>query len=101
MEKRLAFLYDPNTFSETGKSTKDYYAEDLNDEKNVKELFDYAQILEAFIEYDGWEYLIKTHGYEKLYEIDKKSGWLSDHSDNLQDYKEWVDYEKKCVKEKK
>ena len=99
-KKVLAFCYYPNPNTNKLDITKEYYANDLKDEKMVEELFDYAQILEASIEYDGWEFLIKTYGYKKLFEIDKKSGWLSDKSDNLQDYIEWVEYEKNCVKNK-
>lgn len=100
-KNRLAFYFDPETFTETGKTIKDYYEEDLNEEKTVEELFDYAQILLAYIEYDGWKYLINKYGYEKLYEIDKRSGWLSDNSDNLQEYIEWVKHEMDIVKDKK
>ena len=99
-KKRLAFYYDPKTFTETGNTIKDYYEDDLKEEKIVEELFDYAQILLAYIEYEGWKFLIDQYGYEKLYEIDKKSGWLTDKSDNLQDYIEWVKYEMDIVKDK-
>ena len=46
----------------------------------VEELFDYCQILEAYITKDGWEFLTKYHGYEQLYEIDKRSGWFDEET---------------------
>ena len=42
----------------------------------VEELFDYCQILEAYITRPGWEFLIQVHGYEGLYKINKRSGWF-------------------------
>ena len=43
-------------------------------EKKVEIVFDYAQILEVQITNRGWEYLIKQYGFNKLFEIDKRSG---------------------------
>ncbi len=57
----------------------------------MEELFDYCQILEAYITKQGWAFLIEHYGYEKLYEIDKKSGWLGD--DTLEEYIASVEYE--------
>lgn len=59
------------------------------------ELFDDCQILEAYITKSGWEFLIKFYGYEKLYEIDRKSGWHEGQEDpyNLDEYVKWVEYE--------
>ncbi len=68
-----------------------YTAEDLSDLKKVEELFDLAQILEAYITYDGWQFLIKKYGWEKLYESNNRSGWID--ADDLEDYQEWVKYE--------
>jgi hypothetical protein len=48
----------------------------LNTEKNIEELFDYCQILEAIIYPAGWDFLIKRFGIEKLFAINSKSGWL-------------------------
>ena len=73
---------------------KEYSKEDLMDPKKVEELFDYCQILEAYITKVGWQLLIEHYGYEKLFEIDKRSGWLSDRTENtLEEYIEWVKYE--------
>ena len=38
----------------------EYFAEDLNSEQNVIELFDYCQILEAIIYENGWHYLTEN-----------------------------------------
>ena len=57
----------------------------------LEELFGYCQILEAYITKKGWEFLIDYYGYEKLYEIDKKSGWLDDVT--LEKYIASVQYE--------
>ena len=56
-----------------------------------EELFDYCQILEAYISKKGWAFLIDYYGYEKLYEIDKKSGWFDDET--LEKYIASVQYE--------
>ena len=69
----------------------EYTKEELTDPKIVEELFDYCQILEAYITKQGWAFLIEHYGYEKLYEIDKKSGWLDD--DTLEEYIASVEYE--------
>jgi len=52
------------------------YKKDLKKEINVESLFDYCQILEAIIFKEGWEFLIKYYGYEKLYQINNRSGWF-------------------------
>lgn len=70
---------------------REYTKEELTDPKIVEELFDYCQILEAYITKQGWAFLIEHYGYEKLYEIDKKSGWLDD--DTLEEYIASVEYE--------
>lgn len=72
---------------------KEYTKNDLKNPETVEGLFDYCQILEAYITKSGWKFLIEFYGYEKLYEIDKRSGWLSDYSDTLEEYIEWVKYE--------
>lgn len=74
---------------------REYTKEELMNPETVKKIFDYCQILEAYITKQGWQFLIDYYGYEKLYEIDRKSGWLSGHSDNdcLEEYIEWVKYE--------
>ena len=75
--------------------------EDLLKPEKVEELFDYCQILEAYITKTGWQFLIESYGYDKLYEIDKRSGWLSDQSteSNLEEYIERIKYEISICKE--
>lgn len=68
----------------------EYTKEQLMNPKIVEELFDYCQILEAYITKKGWFFLIDYYGYERLYEIDKASGWID--ADTLEEYKEWVKY---------
>ena len=58
------------------------------------ELFDYCQILEGYITKSGWKFLIEYYGYERLLEIDKRSGWLSERTEcNLGEYIKWIQYE--------
>ena len=52
-----------------------YYREDLVNADVVEQVFDYCQILLAIITKEGWEFLMDAYGYEKLYRIDKRSGW--------------------------
>lgn len=59
---------------------KEYTKEDLSDISEVEKLFDYCQILEAYITKSGWDYLIQRYGYEGLYNIDQKSGWFNAES---------------------
>ena len=73
-----------------GQNVVEYTGEQLMDPETVKELFDYCQILEAYITKKGWAFLTDHYGYEKLYEIDKKSGWTDE--DTLEGYKERVQY---------
>ena len=63
--------------------------------EKVEELFDYCQILEAYITKKGWQFLIENYGYDRLYEIDKRSGWLTERSSesSIEEYIEWVKYE--------
>ena len=63
---------------------REYTEEDLKNPKLVEELFDYCQILEATITKQGWEFLVDCYGFEKLYEIDKKSGWFDEET--LEEY---------------
>lgn len=74
------------------KNYREYTKDELMNPDTVQELFDYCQILEAYITKQGWQFLIDYYGYEKLYEIDRKSGWLSEcsDSDSLEEYIEWV-----------
>ncbi len=66
-----------------------YWECDLDNEKKVEIVFDYAQILEVQITNRGWEYLIKRYGFNKLFEIDKRSGWFD--CENIEEYKSWVE----------
>ncbi len=88
----LAYYFYPFV---PNQNVREYTKEDLMNPDTVQELFDYCQILEGYITKSGWRFLIDYYGYETLYEIDKKSGWLSEHSfeDTLQEYIEWVKYE--------
>ena len=70
---------------------REYTKEDLMNLEILEELFDYCQILEAYISKKGWAFLIDYYGYEKLYEIDKKSGWFDDET--LEEYIASVQYE--------
>ena len=77
----LAYYYYP--FSDNHNFTE-YTRNDLTNPSKVEELFDYCQILESYITKSGWEFLISYYGYEKLYEIDKKSGWFD--AETLDEY---------------
>lgn len=59
-------------------------AEELKDPKKVEILFDFCQILKAYITAEGWHFLIAQHGFQKLYEIDRKSGWFDE--DTLEEF---------------
>ena len=89
----LAFYLYP--FNDNQKYSE-YTKEDLMNPSKVEELFDYCQILEAYISKSGWGFLVQYYGYEKLYKINKKSGWLD--AETLEDFKSYVDYEMKCAK---
>ena len=54
----------------------EYFEDAIKNERDVEDLFDYAQILELIIYKDGWDYLITTFGFDKLYEINQRSGWF-------------------------
>lgn len=59
-------------------------AEELKDPKKVEILFDFCQILKAYITAEGWHFLIAQHGFQKLYEIDRESGWFDE--DTLEEF---------------
>lgn len=63
---------------------REYTAEELADTESLERIFDECQIYYAQITADGWHFLIAHHGFEKLYEIDKKSGWFDE--DTLEEY---------------
>ena len=77
---------------DTLENCKEYGKEDLMNPQNVEELFDYCQILYADITKSGREFLIEYYGFQGLYEIDKKSGWLTDWETemSLEEYIQWV-----------
>lgn len=89
----LAFYHYPFVLNQ---AIEEYTKEDLMNPDKVEELFDYCQILEAYITESGWEFLIEHYGYKKLYEINNKSGWLD--AENLDDYISWIEYEIECSK---
>ena len=95
----LAYYYYPFTLNQ---DVREYCKEELMRPEVVKELFDYCQILECYITRAGWEFLVGYYGYEVLYEIDKRSGWLSEQSfDNtLEEYIECVKQEIEASPEK-
>jgi hypothetical protein len=53
-----------------------YFESDLMKSEKAIEVFDYCQILLAYISKAGWDFLIKHYGYEELYKLDKISGWF-------------------------
>jgi hypothetical protein len=59
---------------------KIYTSKDLESLTVVEELFDYSQILLAFISQEGWQFLVETHGVEKLLAVNTISGWFSEDS---------------------
>ena len=83
------------------RDVREYTKVDLLQPEKVKELFDYCQILEAYITKKGWQFLIENYGYDRLYEIDKRSGWLTERSSeiSIEEYIEWVKYEISISKE--
>ena len=54
---------------------------DLSDPAIVEIIFDYCQILLAYVTKEGWQSLVKVHGIEGLLVINKRSGWF-DEEDN-------------------
>ena len=69
-KKCLAFYMYPEP-----KGTR-YFEDDLNNEDTVEILFDYCSLWYAIIYKEGWEFLIGYYGYQKLFEINEKSGWI-------------------------
>ena len=59
---------------------REYTEVELKNPEVVKEVFDYCQILEAYITKEGWAFLVDYYGYERLYEIDKISGWFEEET---------------------
>ena len=69
-----------------GTEGRGYREEDLRGPALVEELFDYCQILEAYITRAGREFLIQVHGYEGLYKINQRSGWFPEE-ESLEEFK--------------
>lgn len=61
-----------------------YTRNKLMDAISVEILFDYCQILEGVILKKGWDFLIEFYGYQKLYDINKKSGWFD--CENMEEF---------------
>jgi len=53
-----------------------YYENELKQLDKVIEVFDYCQILLAYISKEGWDFLITHYGYEGLFVLNDKSGWF-------------------------
>lgn len=70
---------------------------DLSSPHNVEILFDYMQILLAVISKEGWDFLIRLYGYENLFEINNKSGWID--CKTLDEFIEIEEYEKEIAPE--
>jgi len=62
-------------------NSTNYFEADLRDPREVKELFDYCQILLANITKEGCRFLIKTHGFSGLLAINKAGGWFDEADD--------------------
>lgn len=69
-----------------------FTARDLSMPNNVEKLFDYMQILLAVISKEGWDFLIQQYGYEKLFEINNRSGWID--CKTLDEFIKLSEYEK-------
>ena len=69
-----------------------FTANDLSVSDNVRILFDYMQIFLAVISKEGWEFLIQQYGYDGLFEINSKSGWID--CERLDEFIEVLEYEK-------
>ena len=68
-----------------------FTADDLSVPVNVETLFNYMQIWLAAISKEGWEFLIRQYGYEKLFEINIKSDWID--CEELDEFIEALEYE--------
>ncbi len=67
-----------------------YTSTELSDVSIVEQVFDYCQILLAFIGKEGWQFLVNMHGIDRLLEINAKSGWFC--NDTHQEAYEWLLY---------
>ena len=84
MNEVLAFYVYPKP------EGKKYYRDDLINPNIVIEIFDYCQILLAYITKAGWDFLVDYYGYEALFELNNVSGWMD--CDSLSEYKIDVEY---------
>lgn len=87
----LAFYHYPFVQNQ---GIREYTKADLSHASKVEELFDYCQILEAYITKSGWEYLIRRYGYDGLYEIDRRSGWFD--TDSLEEFEQCIAAQIEC-----
>lgn len=65
---------------------KDYYLNDLETDEQIEMLFDLCQILRANITDVGWKYLFEKISIQRIYQIDKKSGWFDTENE-----KDWIE----------
>lgn len=92
-ENNILAFYIPQGSEEC---IKEYSKEELMNPSVVQQVFDYCQILEGHITYSGWLFLVKQYGYERLYDIDQKSGWFD--STSLEEFIQDVDLEIRMVR---
>jgi len=64
---------------------REYFKDDFTNPNTVVEVFDYCQILLAYITKAGWKFLVDHYGYEKMFELNITSGWIDCNS--LSEYK--------------
>ena len=55
-----------------------YYAEHLQTDAQIVSLFDYCQILEAYITAQGWKFLFDRFGSKKLFQLAIQSAWFDE-----------------------
>lgn len=75
-----------------------FTADNLISPQEVETVFDYLQILLAVVSQEGWDFLIQQHGYEILFEINKKSGWID--CETLSEFILQIEYEREISPEK-
>ena len=85
MDEVLAFYKYPEP------SGRKYFRDDFTNPNIVIEVFDYCQILLAYITKTGWKFLADHYGYEKLFELNFVSGWIDCNS--LSEYKAAIEHE--------
>lgn len=68
-----------------------YYNHSLQDEFDVRVLFDFCQILEATIFAEGWDFLLSKYGLTGLFKIDEISGWFD--TDSKEEWLESILYQ--------